>query len=40
MNGDKEKCMEAGTDDYISKPVKKSDLNLIIAKWLDPRTHK
>jgi len=38
MKGDREKCIEAGTNDYITKPVKKADLNSTIAKWLEPRS--
>ena len=32
--GDNEKCIDAGMNDFISKPFKQVDLNLIIQKWL------
>jgi CheY-like chemotaxis protein len=32
MNGDKEKCLEAGADDYISKPVDVDKLLLLLGK--------
>nr|WP_314896114.1 response regulator [uncultured Flavobacterium sp.] len=32
---EKEKCFEAGMNDYISKPIIKSNLELILHKWLD-----
>ena len=34
MLGDKEKCIEMGMDDYISKPIDFNDLDKLIEKWL------
>lgn len=34
MQGDKEKCIEAGMDDYISKPVHRKKLAETIARWV------
>jgi len=35
MQGDKEKCLEAGMDDYISKPMRIDDLIKVIKIWGD-----
>ena len=32
MQGDREKCIEAGMDDYITKPLRKDDLETAIAR--------
>jgi two-component system, sensor histidine kinase and response regulator len=33
MEGDRDKCLQAGMDDYISKPVTREQLKSIIEKW-------
>jgi len=34
MAGDKEKCLEAGMDDYLSKPLNRSQVVSVIDGWL------
>jgi len=34
MTGDRDKCMEAGMDDYISKPIRKEQIVQVISKWV------
>jgi DNA-binding response OmpR family regulator len=36
MKGDRDKCIAAGMDDYISKPVERRRLFETIAKWTQP----
>lgn len=33
IQGDKQKCLQAGMDDYISKPFKIEELTKVIEKW-------
>jgi CheY-like chemotaxis protein len=35
MKGDKEKCLDAGMDDYVSKPIRRKDLADVIARIVE-----
>ena len=35
MKGDEEKCLEAGMDDYIAKPLKSDRLETLMNKWIE-----
>ena len=34
MIGDKEKCLAAGMDEYISKPIDADELKQVLGQWL------
>jgi len=34
MKGDRERCLEAGMDDYISKPMRSAELSEVLARWV------
>ncbi|MDH3627719.1 MAG: response regulator [Acidobacteriota bacterium] len=37
MKGDRERCLDAGMDDYISKPARISDLKRALDQWVPAR---
>jgi CheY-like chemotaxis protein len=37
LRGDRQKCLNAGMDDYITKPVKRDVVFGMILKWLENR---
>ncbi|MCX6621240.1 MAG: response regulator, partial [Acidobacteria bacterium] len=34
MQGDREKCLESGMDDYISKPIRPEELAEVLRRWM------
>lgn len=38
MKGDRQRCLDAGMDDYISKPVRTNDLREKVFTWVNGRT--
>ena len=34
MQGDREKCIQVGMNDFIAKPVQQRELTKMLARWL------
>ena len=39
MKGDREKCLAAGMDDFVPKPVKLEDLTQVLERWVRRKEH-
>ena len=38
IEGDRQRCLECGMDDYLAKPIKPDELQRILTRWLQTQT--
>ena len=36
MKGDRERCLSAGMDDHVAKPIRRDDLHVLLERWVVP----
>lgn len=36
MAGDRQRCLDAGMDDYLSKPISREGLEAVVKRWMTP----
>jgi CheY-like chemotaxis protein len=34
LAGDRERCLDAGMDDYLAKPLRPEELDAVLERWL------
>ena len=36
MPEDRDRCLAAGMDDYLTKPLRPEELERVLGRWMDP----